>query len=96
MKIKKFGELNEERKYKEDVDFNPSDFMTAGHLMDYLRRNIPRETLIFYQGYNCPIKPISKEDIMNHMPEIQDIFIHENKESEYPYKEWGKYSCYDK
>ncbi len=95
MKIRKFGELNEERKYKKDVDFNPGEFMTAGHLMDYLRRNIPRETLIFFRGCDRPITLISKDEMMNHMPEVQDIFIHENKESEYFYKEWGKYTCFD-
>ena len=95
MKIKKFDELNEERKYEEDVDFNPNEYMTAGHLMDYLRRNIPKETLIFFQGCDQPITLIPREEMMNYMPEIQDIFIHENKEGQYKHKEYGKYTCYD-
>lgn len=95
MKIKRFGELNEERKYKEEVEFNPHEYMTAGHLMDYLRRNIPKETLVFFQGCDQPITLIPREEIKNHLPEIETIFIHENKESEYFYKEWGKYTCFD-
>ena len=95
MKIKKFNELNEEKTYTDKVQFNPSDYMTAGDLMDYLRKNVPKETLIFYQGCDRPITSIQKNEIYNHMPEIENIYIHENIEKEYKYDEFGKYTYYD-
>ena len=98
MKIKKYSEF--ESINESIVEIDESQYMTAGHLMEYLRKNIPRNTLIFHQGCDCPIQLLKKSDIDDRLPEVQDIYLYETKEDSYPRKEYGdedgKYNCYEK
>lgn len=95
MKIKRFNELNESSTQPEKTNLELGRYMKAGDLMDYLRRNIPKETVIFYRPNDSPISLMTKEDIEERLPEIEDIYIYENDEDSYEFKEFGKYSCYD-
>lgn len=95
MKIKRFGELNESEEQSKEVDIDLGEYMKAGDFVDYLRRNIPKETVIFYRPCDRPVFLMTKEDIKDRLPEVEDIYVYENAEDGYEYKEFGKYSCYD-
>jgi len=93
MKIKKFNEF--ENLNESVVELDEHKFMTAGDLMHFIRKNIPKETLIFHEPCDSPIRLIKKEDINKFFGGIQDMYLYETTEDSYLRQMDEEYGEYD-
>jgi hypothetical protein len=94
MRIKRF---NESTKTEEIVEIDENEYMTVGHLVEYLRKNFPKETLLFHSYPDAPIQMIKKDEASLHFNGTEDMYIYESiDKEEHMIDEFGLYNIFTK
>jgi hypothetical protein len=89
MKIKKVNELNEAKVFTGEVNIDPREHITVGQLVEYLRKNVPKETYVIFGSLDAMnLSFVSKDDMKYY--KIEDFYVYENTD-----EEDGKYTILD-